>query len=63
MIKAKETNLGTYALWKIATFILFVIFCIDIRENFYEKLPTLLIFFQLLAIEALTPARFDGIIE
>ena len=63
MIKAKETNLGTYALWKIATFILFVIFCIDIRENFYEKLPTLLIFFQLLAIEALTTARFDGIIE
>ena len=63
MLEVKESNLSTYALWKIAAFVFFVIFCVDVRENFYEKLPTLLIFFQLLAIESLITARFDGIIE
>jgi len=58
-----KTNLTTYALWKLATLVLFILFCVNVQGNFYDKLPILLIFFQLLAMEALTTARFDGIIK
>ena len=59
-----KPNLTTYALWKlIATLVLFILFCVNVQGNFYDKLPTFLIFFQLLAIEALITARFDGIIR
>ena len=63
MVKQQETNLTTYALWKLVVLVFFILFCVNVSGNFYDKLPTLLIFFQLLAIESLITARFDGIIE
>ena len=62
MIRQKEPNLSTYAIWKLATLVFFILFRVNVEGNFYDKLPTLLIFFQLMAIESLTTARFDGII-
>jgi len=58
-----KSNLTTYALWKLATLVLFILFCVNVPGNFYDKLPTFLIFSQLIAIEALITARFDGIIQ
>ena len=58
-----KPDLTTYALWKLAVLVLFILLCTNVPGNFYDKLPTFLIFFQLLAIEALITARFDGIIQ
>ena len=58
-----KPDLTTYALWKLAVLVLFILLCAHVPGNFYDKLPTFLIFFQLLAIEALITARFDGIIK
>ena len=58
-----KPDLTTYALWKLAVLVLFILLCVNVPGNFYDKLPTFLIFFQLLAIEALITARFDGIIR
>ena len=63
MVKQQETNLTTYALWKLVVLVFFILFCVNVSGNFYDKLPTLLIFFQLMAIESLITARADGIIE
>ena len=63
MSQLKEPNLNSYALWKLITTVLFIMFCIYGPGNFYERLPTFLIFCQLIAIEALITARFDGIIQ
>ena len=63
MVRQKEPNLSTYAIWKLTVLVFFLLFCINVSGTFYDKLPTLLIFFQLLAIEALITSRFDGIIE
>ena len=63
MVKQQETNLTTYALWKLVVLVFFILFCVNVSGNFYDKLPTLLIFFQLMAIESLLTARADGIIE
>jgi len=63
MVKQKEPNLSTYAVWKLTVVVFFLLFCINVSGTFYDKLPTLLIFFQLLAIEALITARLDGIID
>ena len=63
MLKYKKPELGIYAIWKLTVLVLFILFCVNVSGNFYDKLPTLLIFFQLLALESLITARFDGIIE
>ncbi len=63
MVKQKEPNLSTYAIWKLVSIVFFLLFCVNVSGNFYDKLPTLLIFFQLLSIEALITGRFDGIIH
>ena len=63
MVKQKEPNLSTYAIWKLTVIVFFVLFCVKTTGEFYDKLPTFLIFFQLIAIEALITARFDGIID
>ena len=63
MVKQHELNLTTYALWKLTVLVFFILFCVNVSGNFYDKLPTLLIFFQLMAIESLITARADGIIE
>ena len=63
MVKQKEPKLGNFAVWKLTVLVFFLLFCINVSGTFYDKLPTLLIFFQLLAIESLITARFDGIIE
>jgi hypothetical protein len=63
MLRLKEPKLSSYAIWKLLTTIFFFSFCINWPGNFYDKMPTLLIFFQLITIEALISARFDGIIE
>ena len=63
MVKQKEPNLSTYAIWKLTVLVFFLLFCVNVSGTFYDKLPTLLIFFQLLAIEALITARLDGIID
>ena len=63
MVKQKEPNLCTYAVWKLVALVFFLLFCVNVSGTFYEKLPTLLIFFQLMAIESLITARIDGIIH
>ena len=63
MVKQKEPNLSTYAVWKLVALVFFLLFCVNVSGTFYEKLPTLLIFFQLMAIESLITARIDGIIH
>jgi len=63
MDKRKQPDLSVYALWKLIVLVFFILFCVNVPGNFYDKLPTLLIFFQLIAIESLITARFDSIIQ
>jgi len=63
MLKLQEPKLTSYALWKLITTVLFITFCVNGTGNFYERLPTFLIFCQLISMEALITARFDGIIK
>ena len=63
MDNRKQPDLAVYALWKLIVLVFFILFCVNVPGNFYDKLPTLLIFFQLIAIESLITARFDSIIQ
>tara|TARA_R110002051_G_scaffold32786_7_gene74027 strand:+ start:5167 stop:5358 length:192 start_codon:yes stop_codon:yes gene_type:complete len=63
MIKNKQINLTGYAFYKLLTLIFFFLYIFNVSGTFYEKLPTLMIFSQLIAIEGLITARFDSIIE
>lgn len=63
MIKTKELNLAGYGFYKILTLVFFFLYIFNVAGSFNEKLPTLMIFSQIIAIEALITARFDSIIE
>ncbi len=63
MIQAKEPNLSGYGFYKILTLVFFFLYIFNVEGSFNEKLPTLMIFSQLIAIEALISARFDSIIH
>ena len=63
MLRLKEPNLTSYAFWKLLTTVLFFTYCFSGPGTAYDKMPTFLIFSQLISIEALITARFDGIIE
>ena len=60
MIQAKEPNLSGYGFYKILTLVFFFLYIFNVEGNFNEKLPTLMILSQLIAIEGLISARLEN---